>query len=126
MKRCWFGLILLGVLLAVSAASSLVMTRVHSQVEEDLDRAAEFSQAGQWEEADQCFLRAKRTWRSWERLRACLADHNPVEEADAAFAAAEVYLYTRQDTAFAAACRSLARQTAAVGQAHELTWWNIL
>ena len=126
MKRCWFGLGLLVVVLVLSILGSLFMTRIYENVEDDLNQAAQCALEGDWEAADRCFLRAKRTWKAWERLRASLADHTPVEEADANFAATQVYGYTRQDVSFAACCLQLARQVAAVGDAHEFVWWNIL
>lgn len=126
MKRCWFGVGLLVALLLLSILGSLFMTRIHETVEEDLVQAAQKALEGNWEEADRCFLRAKRSWKAWEHLRATLADHTPVEETDADFAATQVFGYTRQDISFAAACFQLARQVAAVGEAHEFVWWNLL
>lgn len=126
MKRCWFGFGLLVVILVLSILGSLFMTRIHENVEADLVQAAQSALEGDWEEADRCFLRAKRTWKAWEHFRTSLADHTPVEEADADFAETQVYGYTRQDISFAASCLQLARQVAAVGEAHEFVWWNIL
>lgn len=126
MKRSWFGLGLLLALLLTAVLATAVMTRIHEEIAADLDLAAQRAMEGSWEEADQLFLRAKRTWKRWERLRASLADHTPVEEVDADFAAAQVYGVTRQDVVFASACLQLARQVAAVGETHEFVWWNIL
>lgn len=126
MKRCWFGVILLLLLLLASILTTVFMTRIHKDVEADLNRAAQCALDGDWEEADRYFLQAKRTWKSWEHFRTSFADHTPVEEADADFAATQVYGYTRQDVSFASACLQLARQVAAVGEAHAFFWWNIL
>ena len=126
MKRCWFGLGLLVVVLILSILASIWMTRIHENVEDDLNQAAQCALEGDWDAADRYFLRAKRTWTAWEHFRASLADHTPVEEADADFAATGVYCYTRQDISFAASCLQLARQVAAVGEAHEFAWWNLL
>ncbi len=124
MKRSWFGLGLLLVLLGMSLFFSIVMTEIHKDVEADLLNAARQAQAGQWEEAEALFYRARDHWKAREHLRASLADHGPTEDADADFAAAEVYCLFREESAFPAACRQLARQTAAVGETHELVWWN--
>lgn len=126
MKRCWFGLGLLIVLLALSILATAWMTRVHDAIDRDLRLAAQYALEGDWQTADRHFLQAKRSWKTWEHLRASLADHTPVEEADADFAATQVYAYTRQDISFAASCLQLARQVAAVGEAHEFVWWNLL
>lgn len=126
MKRCWIGFGLLLVLLVLGILSSIAMARLHEPVEADLKQAAECAVLGDWVNADLFFRQAKNRWEKWEHFRACLADHNPVEEIDAGFALLEVYCYTREDAAFAAGCCELARKAAAVGEAHGLVWWNIL
>ena len=70
--------------------------------------------------------RTEKNWKKSEQFRACLADHNPIEDIDAAFAMLEVYCAAEEETAFEGACRELARKVAAVGEAHALVWWNVL
>lgn len=126
MKRSWIGLFLLLVLLAASIASTWAMSRIHEPIEKDLKQAAECAMLGDWVNANRFFRKAGADWKKWEHFRSCFADHNPVEEIDAGMEALEVYCYAQEDVAFAAACRDLARQVAAVGEAHELVWWNLL
>lgn len=126
MKRSWIGFALLLVLLAVSILSTWAMVRIHDPIEADLKQAAECAMLGDWEEAVSYSRSAQDRWEKWAHFRACFADHSPVEEIDADFAAMEVYRYDRDEAAFTAACCALARQVAAVGEAHELVWWNVL
>lgn len=126
MKRSWIGLGLLVVLLAVSLLVTFAMTRIHEPIEEQLLQAAECAMLGDWKNADLFYEGAKARWKQWERFRSCVADHTPIEEIDAAFASLTLYCRAREDLAFAAACSALARQIAAVGEAHEPVWWNLL
>lgn len=125
MKRSWFGFFLLLVLLAASILVTWVMIRIHEPMEENLLRAADFALEEDWIRANQFFREAEARWTSWEHVRACFADHNPVEEIDAALAMLKVYCENREGLAFAAGCRELAGQAAAIGEAHELVWWNL-
>lgn len=126
MKRSWIGFSLLILLLLLSILVTAFMTRIHESIELDLQQSAECALQKDWGNAELFFRRARRNWDKWEHFRACFADHTPVEEIDANFAALEVYHLGREEAAFPAACRSLARQIAAVGEAHELVWWNLL
>ena len=126
MKRSWFGLILLLVLLTVGLFSTGSMISHHEPVEADLLQAAEISLQGDWDRAGALFRQARQEWEDYARLRSCFADHNPVEEIDAQFAALTVLCAGQDALAFASGCCSLARQVAAVGEAHELVWWNLL
>lgn len=126
MKRSWIGFSLLVVLLVISLVVTLFMTRIHESVELDLKQSGQCALDGDWDNAELFFRRARRSWDKWEHFRACFADHTPTEEIDAAFAALEVYRLTREQIAFPAGCASLARQIAAVGEAHRLVWWNLL
>jgi len=126
MKRSWIGLILLLILLAGGILSTWAMDEIHTPIEEQLNQAAECVLLGDWENGDLLFLQAQGDWKRSQHFRACFADHTPVEEADAEFAQLEVYRLTREDAAFAAGCRALARKTAAIGEAHEMVWWNVL
>lgn len=126
MKRSWMGFLLLVVLLAGSILVTGIMIRIHEPIEADLQTAAEYAQKGNWVQAHRFFRQAEAAWTRWEHLRACFADHNPVEEIDAAFALVKVYGTAREELAFGGSCRELARKVAAVGQAHEFVWWNLL
>lgn len=125
MKRSWMGFILLLILLVLGILTTKIMVDIHKTVEEGLQEAAFHALKNDWSRAESAFRKARADWDNWEHFRACFADHNPVEEIDSSFALLETYCITRENAAFAAECRRLARQTAAVGEAHELVWWNI-
>jgi len=126
MKRSWMGFILLLVLLAVSLLVTVIMTRIHEPIEANLQKASEYAMKENWVQAHRFFREAEAEWTKWEHLRACFADHNPVEEIDASFALLKVYGSAREELSFAGGCRDLAKRVAAVGEAHEFVWWNLL
>lgn len=125
MKRAWIGCFLLLLLLAVSLVVTWAMTQIHDPIEQDLNQAARCALAGEEANAAVFLRRAWEQWDRWSHLRSCFADHSPAEEIEADFAALSVYLESGELTAFAAAARSLARQAAAMGEAHQLVWWNV-
>ena len=126
MKRSWIGFVLLLALLAASLFTTRKMTGIHEPIEAQLLQAAYWSSLEDWETAGLFFQRAEKNWKKAEHFRACFADHNPVEDIDAAFAMLKVYCAAEEETAFAGACRELSRKVAAVGEAHQLVWWNFL
>ena len=126
MKRSWMGFILLILLLLASIWSARVMVRIHEPIEGKLRQAAQFSTEGNWAQAAACFREAEEAWALWERVRGCFSDHNPVEKIDADFELLKVCCATREPISFSGGCLQLARQVAAVGEAHEPIWWNLL
>lgn len=126
MKRSWIGFVLLLVLLAGCILVTMAMTRIHAPIEADLKQAAECAILGDWVHTGKFYRDAEANWTKWEHFRACFADHNPVEEIDAEFALLQIYCDARDEVAFAGGCLSLARKVAAVGEAHELVWWNLI
>jgi len=126
MKRSWIGFILLILLLWGSLLSSGIMDRIHEPIGEALQQAAWCAMDGNWEKAQAFFRDAQENWKQKEHIRSCFADHTPVEEIDADFALLEVCCAARETISFSGGCLRLARQVAAVGEAHELVWWNLL
>ena len=126
MKRSWMGFVLLILLLLDSILATALMSRIHAPIETRLLLSAQWAMEGNWEKAGECFREAKEAWKENEHLRSCFADHTPVEEIDADFEMLMVCCAAREWVSFAGGCRSLARQVAAVGEAHELVWWNLL
>lgn len=124
MKRSWIGFVLLLVLLVFSFFSAWRMTAIHEPIEAQLQQAAYWSSLEDWETAEKFYQRAETNWKKSEHFRSCFADHNPVEDIDAAFSMLRVYCAAEEETAFEGACRELARKVAAVGEAHALVWWN--
>lgn len=125
MKRSWFGVGLLGVLLAISLLSSWAMGAIHDPISQDLRQAGEETLLDGFTQGRELAMRAKAEWETWTRFRACFSDHTPVEDIDAAFAELESYADAGEDAAFAAACSELAQKVKAIGDAHGLYWWNL-
>lgn len=126
MKRSWIGFFLLLLLLLGSILSAGYMVGIHEPIEAQLMQAAQWAMDGSWEQAQVCFRAAERLWKETERIRSCFADHTPIEEIDADFEILKVCCAARETISFAGGCRQLARQVAAVGEAHEILWWNLL
>lgn len=126
MKRCWFGVCLLAVLLAGSLAVTWGMDAVHRPVAEELDRAARSAQVGDWQQAGAAFVEAQQGWEKWAHFRACFADHTPMEEVDGELAVAQSAAILEEWPDFAASCARASKMVAAVGQAHAFNWWNLL
>ena len=126
MKRGWIGLGLLGVLLTAGLLVTGFMGRVHREVSQELEEAARAAGAGNWAEAAEDTRDAYNDWQEHWHFSAAFADHEPMEEIDALFAQLEAYRKTRDAVAFAAVCRQLAKQVEAMGDAHQLNWWNLL
>ena len=126
MKRSWIGFFLLILLLLGSVCSTRIMVSIHEPIETRLIQAARQSIEGDWEKAEDFFREAAEGWKQSEHVRTCFADHTPVEEIDGDFELLKVFCAAREGPAFAGGCLQLARQVAAVGEAHELVWWNLL
>lgn len=126
MKRSRIGFALLMVLLTSGILVTRKMVRIHDPIERQLQQAAQYALNGNWEQAETFFRKADDSWKRMEHFRSCFADHNPVEEIDGNFELLAVFCSSRERIAFAGGCRELARKVAAVGEAHELVWWNLL
>ncbi len=126
MKRSWFGLILLLVLLVSSLGVTWAMEALHQPVSRSLSLAAEAALAEDWTAAAAQASFAQSQWNAWDPLRRCFADHNPIEDIDSGFHQLEAYLAGEETADFAALCRELQIRVEAVGQAHRLNLWNVL
>ena len=126
MKRSWIGFILLLVLLLGCVLVTMAMCRIHDPIEAQLLQAAQSAMEENWDKAGDCFRSAQENWVEKEHFRTCFADHTPVEEIDADFEMLKVCCAAEEVVSFSGGCRRLARQVAAVGEAHELVWWNLL
>ncbi len=122
MKRSYFGLGLLAVLLALSLGVTWVMDRVHQPVAKALQAAEEKAQAGQWQEAVELEAAAQAGWEKWSGLRSCLADHTPIEEIDAQFAMLRSCIRARDQDEFPGLAAQTAQMVKAMGDAHGLKW----
>ena len=126
MKRSIIGFWLLGILLAGGFLSSWSMNRRHAPIGRRLDRAAEYALSEQWVQAEAMASSARCEWqRNWN-FSAAFADHGPMEEIDSLFAEMGVYGDTKESVHFASTCQEISRKIQAMGDAHALTWWNLL
>ena len=126
MKRSWLGFIMLLGLLLGSILSSRAMTQIHQPMEEKLLQSARCALDGDWHRAEEFCRQAQGRWEKTDRFRSCFADHTPVEEIDGDFQLLKVCCAARERMSFSGGCLRLARQVAAVGEAHEPVWWNLL
>jgi hypothetical protein len=126
MKRCWIGVVCLVLLLMGGLYVDRVMGRSHAPVSQDLDRAAECAKADDWTGAEAFADRARENWEKNWHFSAAFADHEPMENIDALFSRLTVFAAAREKEEFGALCRELSRQVKAMGDAHDLKWWNLL
>ena len=120
------GLVLLVSLLLTGLYTSLEMSRSHRDISRLLEDSAWYALSGDWEQARTAAAAAEESWESHRNLSCMLSDHTPMEQADALFARIGLYSAARENTEFAAACAELSRQIQAMGDAHRLTWQNLL
>lgn len=126
MRRSWIGLGMLLVLLVIALLVTWGMNRIHEPISRELALAADRALGGQWEEARSLASSAGGKWEKWAHFRGCFADHSPMEEVDAEFARLEAYSAAGEESEFAASCAELSRKVKAMGEAHGLSWWNVL
>lgn len=125
MKRAWFGLILLALLLAAALGAQWAMDQIHLPISQALDQAAAQAVAGDWAGAQALSRQAEQRWEQTRFLRACLADHTPAEQVSAAFARLRAHAAVQDVSAFASAAQELAQMTQAMAKAHDLQWENL-
>ena len=126
MGRFWFGLVTLLVLLALGLWVATAMNAVHQPMADLLERAAEAALEEDWATAEGLAMQAKGSWERHWRLTAAVADHSPMDELDGLFAQLPVFIREREVTHFASTCAQLAQLAQAMGDAHSLSWWNLL
>ena len=125
MKRSYIGAGFLIFLCLLCAGCSWAMTAIHGPISGQLLRAQQQVLVGAFPQGRTSAVQAKAQWEKLQHFRSCISDHTPVEQIDAGFAELESYGASGEDAAFAAKCAELAQQVKAVGEAQELTWWNI-
>ena len=126
MKRLWLGLALAVILLALGLGTSRLISRSADAIAEILDTAAETALTGDLQTAASLAEDAHRKWENaWHKI-ASIADHAPMDEIDSLFAQLSVYAATDHTGEFAAHCKSISKLVLAVGEAHALSWWNLL
>lgn len=126
MKRLILGVALLAVLLALGIGVTAAMSRIHRPLAQAVTRAEAAAQAEDWDTARDELARAKKKWDHNRRFSASVADHEPMEELDAAFDEATVYARLEAQSECAAACARLEVQLLAMADAHALRWWTFM
>ena len=120
------GLVLLIVLLLAGLYTSWDMDRSHRAIARQIEDAAWFALAEDWEKARIAAAAAERSWKEHRNLSSLLADHTPMEEIDSLFARIGICSADRSTTEFAIHCAEASRKLEAMGEAHRLTWQNLL
>ena len=126
MKHFWFGAALLAVLLGVGLWTSHAMDSIHTPIADSLSLAAEQALSGETVRGIETARRAHDAWQRHRKGTASVADHAPMEEADSLFAQMEAFITAGEFSQFAACCTRLSELVRAIGEAHTLTWWNLL
>ena len=125
-RRFWYGLGILVFFFALGLLTAWGMENMHQPVTGTLEQAAQAALDGDVEQGIALVQTAKADWQHHRDLTAAMADHAPMEEIDSLFAQVEVYARSEKTVDFAAYCTRLARLVEAVGEAHALTWQNLL
>ena len=119
-----FGLLIL--LLLIGLLLSWYLGRQQEALAASLEDSAWLALSGQWENAKASADQVRKDWERRRSLWAVFGDLTPMEEIDTLLAELTVYAAAGERTDFAAACNSLARRMAAMGNAQTLRWWNVL
>ena len=123
MKRVWIGVGLLAVLLTVGFLAGFAIKGLCPGAER-LELAGELALAERWEEAEALLDEVEDDWEDRRWLLTALADHEVIEDMDAALAQLEAMLQTRDAPAFHILSSALAKKLEAVGKANALTGEN--
>ena len=123
MKRVWIGAGVLAVLLTAGLLAGFAMKGLCPGAEK-LERAGELALAARWEEAEALLDAVEEEWEDRRWLVTALADHEVIEDMDAALAQLEAMLQTRDAANFHTLASALAKKLEAVGKANALTGEN--
>ena len=126
MKRLWLGLCLLAVLLSGCIFVHTTLHKIYAPMVQQLEEAAEAALQQDWPTALDALQHAAVRWKKFHHLTAAFADHTPMDEIDSLFRELQVYAVTRENPHFSAACAQLRFLAAAVVEAHQFSWWNLL
>lgn len=124
MKRIWFGVGLMVLLLILGIGSSTLLQRTQQTQIERLDAAARLAAEGDWAAARVLLTEAKREWDKKQLLVAALTPHETIDHMEGLFAQLEVFSEARSAAAFSSTCVYLARQLEALGSSHSLSAEN--
>lgn len=126
MKRLWIGVALLSLFLLLGLLLGFWMNRTHNTLSGQLDRACTLAANEKLTEAAVLSRDAHARWLRCRGATAALADHTPMEEIDRLFRELEVYIRMDEPVHYASACAQLSALLLSMGDAHSLSWWNLL
>ncbi len=126
MKRFWLGVGLLLVLLIGGLTLSGSLNRRYQPLMQTLTRAAEAARESDMTLSGDLLEQARRAWNRDRNFAAAVMDHNPMEQIESHFAAAENFCKAGDEEETAAACGQLAALIRALAESHQLSWWNLL
>ena len=126
MKRIWFGVVLLILMLVLGLISSTFMKETWLKQSENLNRAAILASDGDWVNARNLLAEAQAEWEEKQLLLAVLCQHEPIEQIDGLFAQLEVFSESRKGASFESTCVYLARQLESLGRSHSFNFSNFL
>ena len=126
MKRFWIGVALLLVLFVLGVSITASAGDVHSNISDRLSQAVAAAMEEDWDRAQSFTVDALAAWTRSRKATASIADHEPMEEIDSLFSQICIYLTLREQADFSAYCARLSVLVEAVGEAHSVSWWNLL
>ena len=126
MRRFWLGISLLSVLLVLGFWLSFTMSKMPQDVSKTLTEASELILAGDISGGISLAQQAQENWDFHWYGTASVADHAPMDDIDGLFAQLTAYGQAGQYGDFGSLCNRIAQLVEAVGEAHSLSWWNIL
>ena len=125
-KRFYFGLGLLIFFLILGLISSMILTNATIPLSHQLEQAAQEALSGSMEEGIFLADQANKAWESAWHGTAMVADHAPMDEIDSLFAQMDIYAKAGDPLHFGSYCARLSELVAAIADAQELNWWNLL
>lgn len=120
------GAVLLVGLLFFGLLTAWDMGRTHSDISRKIEDASWYALTEDWESARLAAESARSQWEDHRKLSSMLADHTPMEEIESLFARVYICSAARDTVEFAASCAELSQKLLAMGEAHRLTWENLL
>lgn len=125
-RRFIFGVVLLGLVLALTVGTAIGMKAIHKPGQVALEQAAGLALAGDLEQAVSLARNAWDRWQKYRDLTAAFADHNPMDDTERLFREMLVYAETGETPHFAACCTQLSAMLRAIYETHGFSLRNIL
>lgn len=126
MNRLWLGIGVLAALLGCSLWVTGRSGKVHGDISQRLEQAAQAALAEDWPAVAVMTEQIHRRWDDNLRFSTAFSEHSLLDEVEAGIARLEVYLSRHQASDYAAQSAALARRVEALEEAHRLSWNNLL